>query len=59
MNESRILATTSLVAGVLSFLPAPGPLAGLLAVVLGLLCPTQEDGRRPAKARVGIAAGLP
>src|SRR6185369_11944221 len=55
--DSRPLATSSLIAGILSFLPAPGPLAGLIAVVLGLLCPTDHTGRRPAQARVGIALG--
>jgi hypothetical protein len=55
--DSRPLATSSLIAGVLSFLPAPGPLAGLIAIVLGLLCPTDHTGRRPAQARVGIALG--
>ena len=57
LMDSRPLATSSLVAGILSFLPAPGPLAGLLAIVLGLLCPTDHTGHRPGQARVGIALG--
>ncbi|WP_433367505.1 hypothetical protein ACQPZX_39755 [Actinoplanes sp. CA-142083] len=55
--DSRPLATSSLIAGLLSFLPAPGPLAGLIAIVLGLLCPTDHTGRRPAPARAGIVLG--
>ncbi|MEU8657075.1 DUF4190 domain-containing protein [Actinoplanes philippinensis] len=57
MTETRTLAWSSLVAGLLSFLPAPGPLAGLLAIVLGFLSPTGADGRRPGQARVGILLG--
>jgi hypothetical protein len=57
LGRSRTLATSSLIAGILSFLPAPGPLAGLIAIVLGLLCPTDHTGRRPVQARVGIALG--
>ncbi|MEU4161413.1 hypothetical protein [Actinoplanes sp. NPDC026670] len=57
MNGNRSLAWSSLVAGVLSFLPAPGPLAGLLAVVLGFLSPAGADGRRPGQARAGILLG--
>lgn len=57
IGRSRALATSSLVAGILAFLPAPGPVAGVIAVVLGLLCPTDHTGRRPAQARAGIALG--
>ncbi|MGA5299627.1 hypothetical protein ACPCHT_06835 [Nucisporomicrobium flavum] len=56
-DRSKTLAISSLVVGILSFVPAPGPLAGVLAVVLGLLCPTDHTGRRPAQARAGIALG--